>query len=177
MDFNDKNVLKLLYTSLVRSKVESAAIIWGPHESSYKLILEKVQKAFLRSLYKKCYGYYPFLYPTAFLQGTLGFNSLETRRNYQLTLTVCRIVRGEYDCPELVSEALQLYVPDSYMRGRGHKLLALPSCRTVARQQSPLLRGLRFVRQLLDAYPDVDIFADRWSKLSNKCLESCENVP
>ncbi|KAI5633533.1 cytochrome p450 domain-containing protein [Phthorimaea operculella] len=60
----------------------------------------------------------------------LGFNSLETRRNYQLTLTVCRIIRGEYDCPELVSEALQLYVPDSYMRGRRHKLLALPSCRT-----------------------------------------------
>ncbi|XP_047998776.1 uncharacterized protein LOC125236121 [Leguminivora glycinivorella] len=79
-DFNNTGVIKLVYTALVRCKLEASACVWSPSEAKYKLMLEKVQTAFLRFLYKKLYGYYPFMYPTKFLLGVLGFNSLEVCR-------------------------------------------------------------------------------------------------
>lgn len=86
-DFKNKNVICLIFGALVRSKLEASACVWNPHESTYTLLLEKVQKAFLRFLYKRCYGYYPYLYPTKFLLGCLGYNSLEVRRaNKQITM-------------------------------------------------------------------------------------------
>ncbi|KAI5635284.1 ubiquitin-conjugating enzyme domain-containing protein [Phthorimaea operculella] len=113
---------------------------------------------------------------TALYDGTLGFNSLETRRNYQLMVTICRILRGENDSPELVSNTLSFYVPDRYLRGRRHQLLALPDCRTVARRQSPLIRGVGLVRQFVNMNSEVDLFADSLSLLSRKCLEFCESL-
>ncbi|KAF9808088.1 hypothetical protein SFRURICE_017260 [Spodoptera frugiperda] len=47
-DFHSQHVIKLLYNTFVRSKLESSAAVWNPHESTYELLLEKVQKAFLR---------------------------------------------------------------------------------------------------------------------------------
>lgn len=42
-----------LYNALVRSIVETNAVVWSPHEKKYILMLEQVQKRFLRYLYKK----------------------------------------------------------------------------------------------------------------------------
>ncbi|XP_073946571.1 uncharacterized protein [Choristoneura fumiferana] len=139
--FRDVNTIKLVYTALVRSKLESSSIVWSPYESTYALLLEKVQKAFLRFLYKKRYGYYPFLYPTQFLLGALGLNSLEVRRNHSLLMTTCRILRGESDCPELVARLVRLFVPNIpriELRPRARALLAVPAARTAARRGSPL---------------------------------------
>lgn len=86
-EFHNIKAIKLLYTALVRSKLEASACVWNPHQVTYTLMIEKVQKRFLRFLYKKVHGYYPFLYPTQFLLGTLGFNSLETRRLLDQILT------------------------------------------------------------------------------------------
>lgn len=47
-DFHDPHVIRLIFGALVRSKLESAMCVWNPHESTYALLLEKVQKAFLR---------------------------------------------------------------------------------------------------------------------------------
>lgn len=110
--------MKLLFTSLVRRKLESSACVWNPHEAKYKLILEKVQKAFLRYLYKRTYGYYPFLYPTQFLLGHLSFNSLEVRRARDELVTALKILRGEIDSPDLVDRLARFYVPNKYPRLR-----------------------------------------------------------
>lgn len=175
-DFHDHRAIELLYSALVRSKIETASVVWGPHEKGYNLILEKVQKAFLRFLYKKRFGYYPFLYPTQFLMGVLGFNSLETRRNCQLLLTFCQVLRGESNCPDLLSKAFRLFVPDKYLRGRAHHLLALPATRTVAYRQSPLPRALGLLRDVLASAPHTDLFADGWSRLRNAFIIYCENI-
>ncbi|KAF9798166.1 hypothetical protein SFRURICE_019731 [Spodoptera frugiperda] len=49
-EFDNPKAIKLVYMALVRSKLETASIVWNPHESTYALLLEKVQKAFLSTL-------------------------------------------------------------------------------------------------------------------------------
>lgn len=178
-DFTDQAVIKLVYSALVRSKLEAASIIWNPYEVTYTLLLEKVQKAFLRFLYKKSYGYYPFLYPTKFLLGVLGLNSLEVRRNHTLLTTACSVLRGNSDCPELVAGLVSLFVPPipKYtFRPRRHDLLAVPSARTVSHRNSPLIRALRYLNALLAAAPDCDVFADGWLSVRIECLKYCERM-
>lgn len=171
-DFDNVHAIKLLYSAFVRSKLEASSKIWNPYETSYTLQVEKVQKAFLRFLYKKLYSYYPFLYPTQFLLGALGYNSLRARRNWQLMQFVSRGLRGESDCLELVSRLCKLFVPDNYLRSRRHKLLAVPMTRTVARKQSPLLRGLAELNAFLASVrgSECDVFVDRFARLTNEYL-------
>lgn len=178
-DFTSMNVIKLLYTTLVRSKLEAGACIWNPHESSYTLLIEKVQKRFLRFLYKKMFGYYPFMYPTKFLQGTLAINSLETRRLYFQILTVVDILGGRLNSPELLGEASRLSVPEQRIRFRSGAvpLFAPAPARTAARQQSPMFRAQRHLNGMLGvSHPHLDIFADGRSKIGNACLSYCEEV-
>lgn len=174
-DFSQTCVIQLLYSALVRSKVESSSVVWSPHESTYTLMLEKVQKAFLRFLYKKKYGHYPYLYPTSFLLGMLGFNSLEVRRDLNLAIMACRTLRGETECPHMVGEVCCLFAPNKYLRARSHRLLAVGAARSVARQQSPLIRATTMVNAIIDSAPQVDVFADGWPKLKKACLKFCES--
>lgn len=176
-DFYDLGAIKLVFNALVRSKIEASSVVWNPYECTYALILEKIQKAFLRFAYKKMYGYYPFLYPTKFLLGTLGYNSLEVRRNNNLLLTMCKILRGESDCLELVGGVVRLFVPDVpriALRPRLRPLLAVPAARTVSRKNSPLPRALRLLNALLTSAPDCDLFASLWSIVCRECLTFCE---
>lgn len=180
-DFDNPGVIKLVYTALVRSKLEAACIVWNPRETTYVLVLEKIQKAFLRFLYKKMYGYYPFLYPTKFLLGTLGFNSLEVRRNFALLTCACRTLRGDSDCLDLVMQLVRLFVPPLSQsrfnfRPRTRPLLAVPEARTVSHRHSPLLRALQYLNALLAAAPDCDIFASSWSIVSEECMRLCETM-
>jgi hypothetical protein len=78
----------------------------NPHEDKYILIIEKVNKAFLRTLFKKEYGYFPHLYPTERLSDTLGSKSLQIRRNLSLLRFVFqlrqRTHRTEYANPRAI---------------------------------------------------------------------------
>lgn len=173
-DFASDGVIRVLYSALVRTKLETSACVWNPHESTYALILEKVQKAFLRSLYKWVHGYYPFMYPTKFLLGCLGYNSLEVRRANDQLITACKILRGRINSSELNSELCRLYTPNNYCRIRRHNLFVVPYSRTIARAQSPLPRTLSALNSLLQTYPETDLFADGWREILLVCLRFCE---
>lgn len=178
-DFYDPVAIKILYNALVRSKLEASAVVWNPHEKTYVLLLEKVQKSFLRMLYKKIYGYYPFMYPTNFLLGTLGYNSLEVRRNFKLLGVACRVLRGDSECPELVEQLVKLVVPDVpriALRPRLRPLLAVPAARTVSHRNSPILRALALLNSLLVSAPQCDLLAWRWAAVCQECLRFCEKM-
>lgn len=175
-DFRNMEVVKLIFSALVRSKLEACASVWHPHEAKYTLMLEKVQKAFLRYLYKRIYGYYPYMYPTQFLHGCLGYNSLEVRRAHAQLRIMVKILHGRVDAPDLGEQLCRLYVPDNYRRARRHKLFAVPKCRTVARQESPIPRSLSTLNLILDANPDGDFLAGEWSFLMAECLTHCELI-
>ncbi|KAJ2954000.1 hypothetical protein O0L34_g2213 [Tuta absoluta] len=131
-----------MYTSLVRSKLDSALIVWSPHEESHILLLEKVQKTFLRFLYKI-------------------MNSLEVRRNFEKLCAACQLLRGETDCPELISKMNTLCVPDRHLRGRSHQLLAEEVVCMEAHRAFPLVSARTQLNQLLSAARDCDLFADQ----------------
>ncbi|XP_026742370.1 uncharacterized protein LOC113504314 [Trichoplusia ni] len=173
-DFRTDHTKKIVFNALVRSKLETSSCAWNPHESTYALLLEKVQKAFLRHLYKQEYGYYPYLYPTKFLLGCLGYNSLNVRRARDQLAIACKTVRGTIDAPDLLKELARFYVPDKYCRGKKHRLFAVPACRTVARAKSPIPRTLAVLNNLLDLNPTADLFADVWPKILSVCLKYCE---
>lgn len=67
---------------LICSILEAGSIKWcsGVISQCNELRPEKVQREFLRHLYLKKYGYYPFLFPSAFILGALGYVSLSTRK-------------------------------------------------------------------------------------------------
>ncbi|XP_050551673.1 uncharacterized protein LOC126911004 [Spodoptera frugiperda] len=178
-DFNNPLAIKLIYMAHVRSKLESSAIVWNPYESTYALLLERVQKVFLRFFYKKRFGYYPYLYPTKFLLGMLNFQSLEVRRNYSLLIFACQALRGNSDCPEIVARVVRLFVPDVpryQLRPRNHCLLAVPSARTVSHAHSPLVRALTLLNDLLASSPECDIFASNWKTVCKQCMQLCESI-
>ncbi|KAF9823335.1 hypothetical protein SFRURICE_012754, partial [Spodoptera frugiperda] len=172
-DFRTAHAIKVIFNALVRSKLETSSCVWNPHETTYALVLEKVQKAFLRNLYKRLHGYYPYLYPTKFLL-VLGYNSLEVRRARNQLAVACKTLRGSIDAPDLLEALSRLYVPDNYCRGKKHRLFAVPSCRTVARAKSPIPRTLAALNGLLDANPTNDLFVDGWKEILSECLKYCE---
>ena len=173
-DFRTSLPIKIVYNALVRSKLESSSCVWNPHEGTYAVLLEKVQKAFLRFIYKRMHGYYPYLYPTKFLLGCLGYNSLEVRRARDQLTIACKSLRGAIDAPELHTALARFFVPNNYCRSRKHRLFAVPSCRTVARAKSPVPRTLSALNDLLDLNPTNDLFADEWTKILLVCQKYCE---
>lgn len=56
------------------------------HILSSKNFWNIVASKLLRFLYRKQYVYYPYIYPTPFLLGMLGYNLVELRRNFSLIL-------------------------------------------------------------------------------------------
>lgn len=177
-EFHSPLVIRLLYYALVRSKLETSTCVWHPYEAKYGLILEKVQKAFLRYLYKRCYGYYPFLYPTKFLLGCLGFNSLEVRRICDQLKIMCQILRGDVNAPELHDQLCRIRVPESNsnLRPRKNKLFVVPHHRTVARSMSPIPRSLASFNALLDNNAQWDPFNDGSIILVRELLKYAESI-
>ncbi|KAG7294959.1 hypothetical protein JYU34_002355 [Plutella xylostella] len=136
--------------------------------------MEQVQKRFLRSLYKKKYTYYPFMYPTRFLEGYLGYDSLELRRNMALAKFILSIIRNKVDCLDLLHNILVLFVPNNFMRARRHMLLAEAPSRTNLYRESPVPRGRRLLARLLAAQPGVDLFADSLNTVLRACKSMAE---
>ena len=160
--FTCPNVVRLLYNAYVRSKLETNAIIWSPHETLYKQLIERVQKTFVRSLYKQTYGYYPFRYPTNFIIGMVDYTTLEVRRKVALVKYFYNLIRGQNSNPYILAQ-IPFWVPpiqDRVLRPRTQPFFALPKPRTKAFKSTPLYEGVLMLNVLIAKPLSLDIFAD-----------------
>ncbi|KAI5638195.1 hypothetical protein NE865_09141 [Phthorimaea operculella] len=171
---------RTLYAALVRSILESNAVVWSPYEDKYILLLEKVQKKYLRSLYKRMYFYYPYMYPTLFIQGQLGYGTLEARRAVSILKFAVGLLRGQIDCSGLVGAVLQLRVPDmqleSRLRPRVRPLLEESAGCSQRRSHSPVELARRLLNALLAAAPHCDLFTTGLPRLMIECEIVCERM-
>lgn len=122
-------------------------------------MLERTQNKFLRFLYLKQYGVYPgypFLYPTLFVLGMVGYFKLEVRRELALSAYLLKIIRGHIHNPAILEE-IKLCVPEEYVgRRRRPPQFSVPRARTNLLQRAPLTRAVRTLNAIAN---HLDLFS------------------
>jgi hypothetical protein len=111
-------------------------------------MIEEVNKAFLRSLFKKEYGYYSHFYPTERLLNRLGYKSLELRRNLSLLRFTLPFNARIHNMPHI--EHIGLNVPTNFLLGRHHEYLAVPASRTNLYCVAPIPRAIRYINGIIN---------------------------
>ena len=120
-------------------------------------MLEKIKNKFIRFLYFKMYGYYPYLFPTNFILGMVGFNSLLVRRELLLDMHFIKLLKNHIDNPAVLV-LISFYVPGSFVRVRSHFLFYVPRARTNILRRSPRLHALASLNSVLGVVTDFDFF-------------------
>ena len=102
--FTDPHCLKALYCSLVRPLLENVSVIWTPHQLTWNLRIERVQRRFVRLALRDLPWRDPVnLPPYPDRCRLLGLDTLERRRKLQQALLIPKILNGEVDSPKLLS--------------------------------------------------------------------------
>lgn len=176
-------VAMVLYSAYVRSRLEYGAVVWDPYADKYSLLAEKVQRKFARWLYRKSYGYYPYLYPSLFVSGMVGLDTLRMRRKLLLLVHYLSVVHHRVDSPAVL-ERIGLVVPTRVPQDldcvavaprRRPSLLQRVSARTCHARHAPTARALSLLRQMLTQHEEADLFADRFNKLCRIAKQFVDN--
>lgn len=116
-DFTDPYCLKALYCSLVRPILESAALVWMPHQLTWSLRMESVQRKFIRLALRNLPWREPLnLPPYADRCRLLDMDTLDRRRKIQQAAFIAKLMNGEVDCSRLLS-VLNIRVAPRLLRG------------------------------------------------------------
>ena len=135
--------LKCIYTSIVRSKIEYASIVWSPYHNIHKLSLERVQNKFLRHCAFRLGMRIPdHNYDN--MRMITKLDPLEFRRLRIGLGFIFDLVNSLIDCSQLL-ELIKLNVPTRQLRQ--HELFQINYHRTDYGRNSPLTRYLVIINQ------------------------------
>lgn len=151
--FNNQRCIRLLYCSLVRSRLEYASVVWYPHVNYLSVLVENVQKRFLRYLYYKSFGHYTNLIPYTELLQLFQIDRLSVRRKVAMVMYLRQLVCGVLDDAALLSR-VQFTVPRHNSRSR--QLFSPHFSRTSLGTDSPLNTMIRLFNSINS--DRVDIF-------------------
>lgn len=147
--FTDLLCIKSIYNAYVRSILDYASSIWSPQYITYTRQIEYIQEKFVRYLnYKSRKSFDTY-------EESCKHYSLPTLKNRRITtdmMLLYDIVRGNLDCPDLVSE-IGLRAPQRC--SRNPRLFHIPFHRTKLTHNSVLSR---IARTYNVSFSTVDIF-------------------
>ena len=94
-----------LFISLVRSKLEYAAVVWHPLYEIHKSSLERVQRRFSKFLWFKIFGHYPEQgFPNAVLLQQFNMVTTDLRHANAALSFLYKILNFCIDCPFLLNK-------------------------------------------------------------------------
>lgn len=148
-----------LYNSYVRSILEYASSIWCPHSDNHITTIERVQKRFTRTIFRKFH--YPYeKYHVRLIR--LGMLSLENRRILNDELTLYKIKNGiiriatEHD-----------FAPIQSRFTRHNRIFYLPTVTTNIEFHSPLLR---MHRRHMECFNTLNLYEPTFSAFRRYAL-------
>lgn len=157
-----------LFNAYVRAKLEYGGFIWDPYEKNYTVMLERIQRKFARYVFKRMYGYYPYLYPSLFVTGMIGRDTLELRRKLLLLKHYYLLLNNKVNNPSAL-ERIGFLVPRRHMGGsrgsigprrRMRLFTSTSAVRTRRAANAPTPRALSLLNDLLTHFPDIDVHSD-----------------
>lgn len=158
--FTNTTLMKSLFTAFVRPKLEYCCIVWNPGYSTHALLLESVQRRFLKYLAFREDSTYPVRgFPNDILLNRFTFDSLESRRSYFSVVFLWKLMRGDISSPELLM-MLGLAVPRQ--SSRHARVFYLKTARTNVLVHSPLHMAITSYHKVCN---DLDIFSCSLSEI------------
>lgn len=147
--FRNISTFKLLFSALVRSKLEYGCVVWNPIFESHNVMLERVQKRFLRYIYFRIHNIYPHYkkHPvrTSELLDEFKMIPLKARRELSDGLFFFKVIDNVVDCAALLS-----YIG---LRVNIHNTRQRDLFITDNFKQNPLMRMAKFLNTI-----DIDPF-------------------
>ena len=155
-------VLRFIFFSIVRSRLEDACVIWAPDKKKLINALERVQKRFAKYLEFRLTGSYPIRgIENEYLYSKFNLQSLSNRRKVQRVLYFLKIVRGTVDSSFLRDE-IKISIPR--INFRNHLPFEYPRC-----TNSIMYKLIDQTNKFYLANNDsVNLFVDSISTLCNR---------
>ena len=164
--FTNLNALKSIYFAHVRSHLEYASVVWSPHESTYAMKIESIQRKFLiyalRRSIRRDEEYRLPPYETRC--ELIGIEPLWRRRINLSVMFVFDLIRGRLDAPVLMSKIQRKISVRSLM----HEEFFVISChRTNYGQHEPINKMLRMFNFFSEFYCDMVSRHVFWAKIKS----------
>lgn len=161
-EFRDPYCLRSLYFSLVRSVLETAAIVWSPAHNVWIGRIERVQSKFI----KYALRFLPWqdvndLPPYESRCRLLGMDTLERRRNNLRIVFVAKTLLGEIAAPWILARINMNVIPRPL---RQRSFLRLQSHRTDYAQNEPIRSMCELFNLFYDLFDfnvSTRVFRDR----------------
>ena len=161
-EFRDPYCLRSLYFSLVRSILESAAVVWSPFHTIWIERIEKIQSKFVRYALR----FLPWRFPNdpppyESRCRLLGMDTLQKRRNILRVTFIGKVILGEIDAPWILAQIDFNIIPRPL---RQRSFLRLQQHRTEYAHNEPVRSMCLLFNQLyhlFDFNVSARVFRDR----------------